>query len=334
MVPIKLMAYRLSLVPLDHERRTALQSKETMGMVRLEDLVPEEAGGPAATWYCRQLEIGSILYFPITPFDLPGDNLGFLLGQHQSDAGYHKNIAYRPAQDRITGGAYSRRADRERLHDIMRNYSRRVTHFMSALLSPYAQSWKLDYATFRPKEEEGRNLRLRARNDLLHVDSFPTRPTRGDRILRVFTNINPSRARRWITTDPFDVLIREFSGSELPWPKLRDGTVWRRLHRALARAASVLGFSFAVGSPYDDFMLRFHHFLKENQEFQANCSKERLEFAPYSTWMVFTDMVPHAVLSGQFALEQTYIVSRDSMVYPEKAPVNILEQLRAGDPAT
>ena len=29
-------------------------------------------------------------------------------------------------------------------------------------------------------------MRLRARNDLLHVDSFPTRPVRGDRILRVF----------------------------------------------------------------------------------------------------------------------------------------------------
>jgi hypothetical protein len=43
--------------------------------------------------------------------------------------------------------------------------------------------------------------------------------------------------------------------------------------------------------------------------------------------MVYTDMVSHAVLSGQFALEQTLIVSRQAMVAPEKSPYEVLSRV-------
>jgi hypothetical protein len=78
-------------------------------------------------------------------------------------------------------------------------------------------------------------------------------------------------------------------------------------------------------------MLRFHHFLKANQEFQETCLRTQWEFPPQSTWLVFTDMVSHAVLSGQFALEQTFIVLKDALVLPERAPVRVLERI-AGCP--
>jgi hypothetical protein len=38
-------------------------------------------------------------------------------------------------------------------------------------------------------------------------------------------------------------------------------------------------------------------------------------------------MVPHAVLSGRLALEQTEIVSRESLRNPEQAPSAILERI-------
>jgi hypothetical protein len=39
----------------------------------------------------------------------------------------------------------------------------------------------------------------------MHVDNFPSTPTRGKRILRVFTNVNPSgRARVWRMGEPFE----------------------------------------------------------------------------------------------------------------------------------
>jgi len=80
-------------------------------------------------------------------------------------------------------------------------------------------------------------------------------------------------------------------------------------------------------SRYDHFMLRFHDYLKESTAFQSESSKIRCEFPPQTTWIVFTDAVPHAALSGQFALEHTYIVPLQALLSPEKAPVRLLERL-------
>ena len=38
-------------------------------------------------------------------------------------------------------------------------------------------------------------------------------------------------------------------------------------------------------------------------------------------------MVPHAVLAGQYALEQTFLVEPDAMVAPQHAPLTVLEEL-------
>jgi hypothetical protein len=74
-------------------------------------------------------------------------------------------------------------------------------------------------------------------------------------------------------------------------------------------------------------MLGFHDYLKFNGEYQESCAKYRFEFPPDSTWMVFTDVVPHAVLSGRYALEQTVIVDRESLAGRENAPIEILQGL-------
>jgi 3-deoxy-D-manno-oct-2-ulosonic acid (Kdo) hydroxylase len=101
-----------------------------------------------------------------------------------------------------------------------------------------------------------------------------------------------------------------------------------RRHSGVASAIlRALRWPGADRSPYDRFMHRFHNFIKENERFQAECPTQRWEFPPDSTWLVFTDMVSHAVLEGQYALEQTFIVSREAMVSPEKAPVSVLERL-------
>ena len=39
------------------------------------------------------------------------------------------------------------------------------------------------------------------------------------------------------------------------------------------------------------------------------------------------EVVPHAVESGQFAMEQTLIVPRDALSVPARAPIAILEKL-------
>lgn len=137
-------------------------------------------GQERARHYCRQLERAEILFFDALPFELPEDDLEFLLAQRPNDSRLHKNISYRPEQQVLRGFGSSNAEDVTRMRRIMRDYSAHVTHFLSKVLVPYAEHWSLDFASFRPLEEEGRDLPLHKRNDLLHVDAFPSRPTRGD----------------------------------------------------------------------------------------------------------------------------------------------------------
>jgi len=279
-------------------------------------------------WCCEQLELGNILYFPTIPFEFSDDWREFLLQQRKSESRHHKNIAYRPAEDRLTGFGSEDKEAQERVHSILRGYSKRVVDFLSNLLPDYRQHWRLDYASFRPFEERGRDLRVRARNDLLHTDAFPTRPTNGDRILRFFTNINPEQPRVWLTGQTFEVLAEQYAAQAgLPSAGAQHTGVVQSFARLGRSVAKALHLPVTTRSAYDDFMLRFHHFLKENTQFQQSCPKTRHEFPPGSCWMVFTDMVSHAVLSGQFALEQTFIVPRKAMVTPQHAPVSVLERL-------
>jgi hypothetical protein len=290
---------------------------------------PSEAPSEAqARAWCERLEAGEILYFPQSPITLDSGDLSFLLGQQQTGSALHKNIAYKPNLDVVSGldAGSTSAEDAQHLQAVMRQYSKEVTHFLKGFLSPYQGRWRLDYASFRPQEEEGRDLPLRRRNDLLHTDAFPTRPTRGARILRFFNNIHPTRTRDWIVGDAFPALARLYAPSQISLP--RAGNAATRTARSLASAA---GLGRAIPSlkrsPYDDFMMRFHNFLKENSSFQADCRKEHLQFPPGSSWMVYTDMVPHAVLSGQYALEQTFLVEHEAMVSPEFSPLSVLQAM-------
>jgi hypothetical protein len=276
----------------------------------------------------RGLEMGDILYFPVSPPLVSESDRAFLVMQKQVDASYHKNVSYRPLEDRLKGVDQDDAAQRERVHAIMRGYSQRAIAFMSTLLNRYAASWKIDFASFRPIEEEGRRVSLHSRNDLLHFDSFPTRPSHGDRLLRIFTNINPDRPRVWITTDHFEDLAGRFA--ERVGLHRKPGAL-ETCKNLTVKAAAKLGLPVVDRPPYDRFMLRIHHAMKEDAGFQQSCRKDRWEFPAGSTWIVFTDSASHACLSGQYMLEQTFIVRRSSLTCPEKAPIAILEKL-AGHP--
>jgi hypothetical protein len=298
-----------------------------MGLVTItqESLGGVRSDSQARAW-CAQLEAGEILYFPETPVPISQDDLTFLLDQQQTNSSLHKNIAYKPKIDKLSGvDANTAGPAAVRLQSIMRQYSTDVVAFLTGFLSPYRTRWELDYASFRPQEEEGRDLPLRRRNDLLHTDAFPTRPTHGARILRFFNNLHPSRTRDWVVGDPFAKMVRQFAPAEIaPLPD-----------SALSRAAKGLGRAVGLGaalpsikrSPYDDFMMRFHNFLKENSRFQAECAKYPWQFPAGSSWMVYTDTVPHAVLAGQYALEQTLLVKPETLVAPETSPLKVLEEI-------
>lgn len=277
---------------------------------------------------CRTIEQGRIIYFPQPPFELSQDDREFLLSQKQSAFKGHKNISYRPTTDVLRGADTESPEAAAKLQDVMRRFSKNVTGFLANFLAPYAKDWKLDFASYRPLEEQNRDNSLHKRNDLMHVDAFPSRPTHGGRILRCFVNINPSRVRVWETTEGFNTVAEKFA----------DDAGLRKFAAGASSPASVLLRKFApvfkvVGikgmdrSAYDKFMLRFHDYLKESNDYQQKWTKYRMEFPPGSCWMVYTDQVPHAVLSGQYAMEQTYIIPLKAMVAPELSPARVLEKM-------
>jgi hypothetical protein len=287
--------------------------------------VAVDALEPRSDWY-RHLEEGRVLFFPKTPFDVAESHRETLRKTAQVAGAHHKNIAYRPARNRVTG--FEKAADSEALRDALRSYSQNALRFLGEFVPRYMQKARVDFASFRPQEEEGRDLPTNKRNDLLHVDAFPSRPTRGDLILRIFTNINLEKSRVWMVSDAFGEAARQHaeaaglagiaSSSKSPLARLRAG---------VAPALAAMGIGAANRSAYDRFMLGFHDYLKHSADYQRDCPKYRLEFPPDSTWMCFTDVVPHAVLSGRFALEQTVIVSRESLLDRRNAPVEILQEI-------
>jgi len=150
---------------------------------------------------------------------------------------------------------------------------------------------------------------------LLHVDAFPSRPMRGRRILRFFANVSPASERRWQVGEPFEDFARAFL------PRLRPhfgGKSW---------LYGKLGVTHGRRSPYDELMLSLHDAAKLDSEFQQNSPQSAVSFPPGSCWLVFTDMVLHAALGGEFALEQTFHLDVDELAEPDLAPIRVLERL-------
>src|SRR5215216_4773581 len=109
---------------------------------------------------CRLLEEGNILFFDRQPFEIETGDIEFLLSAKQSNTRLHKNISYRPEKKIIRGFPKSDQALYDRLCSAMHDFSARATEFLAGFLSPYASRWLLDYASFRPIEEAGRDLPL------------------------------------------------------------------------------------------------------------------------------------------------------------------------------
>ncbi len=263
------------------------------------------------------LERGEILHFRECPFPLPSvEDQNFLYAQQLGL--FRKNISYDPATQLASGFRRSAPDQKARLAEILGSFADQANDWLRSILPAYKNHWQRDRASFRPEEEATRKLRRTARNDLIHVDAFPTRPTGGARLLRLFLNINQTDPRVWVTSESFPDLYREF-GDRLrdkrssvlrPWTLLPDfpWSWWRK----------------APLTNYDKFMLQFHHFLKSNDTFQEKCPKRFWKFPPGSVWVAFTDSLSHAVLRGQYALEHSFFVGLDGLVLPELAPATIL----------
>jgi hypothetical protein len=267
-----------------------------------------------------RLERGEVIYFAQCPFPIPqGDDRQFLFEQTLGGR-VHKNIAYDPASDQASGYTRHSAAQAERLRGLLAEFAGTATRWLGEQLPGYAARWELDRVSYRPAEEATRVLRLKARNDLMHVDAFPSRPTQGWRILRLFVNLNLTDPRIWVTSDPFARLLERF-GRTVGLPSSQQLSLGNRLRNGLLR---LFRPNKRPRTVYDSFMLKFHDFLKANEEFQERGPKRHWSFAPGSAWLAITDTCSHAVLRGRYALEHSYFLDPQSLALPDESPAALL----------
>jgi len=199
----------------------------------------------------------------------------------------------------------------------------RVRELLQREMPGFTRGWTPGTSSFRPLEEEGRNLSAHASNELIHVDAGAYGATHGDRILRFFVNLNPSRERVWISKGTFDELFaRHGHEAGVDAGPLEPAVP----ERALSGLLSALQRRFPMArvldtSPYDRRMRRFHNWMKDTKAFQEP-PHERISFAPFSAWMVLTDGVSHACVRGQHALVDTFLVPLRNC--QRKAPYHLL----------
>lgn len=258
------------------------------------------------------LERGGIVVLPQLPFALePGEDR-FLTTDLFS--GESKNVSFDPATGKV-GGVKLEGAELEALKAMVARYSTFAETTLKALAAPYAPHLQRRRTSFRPGPVDTRVMSARKDDRRLHVDAFPANPNQGRRILRVFTNVHPAgQPRVWeVANDVFE----GFAKRRLATVKPRAGGAWRE----------AVGLTKGRRTAYDSAMLQLHDQAKLDEAWQAAEPKTRLEFAPGSTWLVYTDAVLHAALSGQHLFEQTFLLPPEAMVEPARAPVRILERL-------
>jgi hypothetical protein len=269
----------------------------------------------------ESLEQGEIIYFPVCPFSwsVTAADHQFLLEQRLH--GPHKSISLDPVTGRSSGLRHKNPGQGQRLRGLLAAFAQRAAAWLARALPRYAGHIRPDRVNLHPDEEATRRVRQNARNDLLHVDAFPSRPTGGRRILRLFVNINPTEPRIWVTSEAFPGLLDRY-GREVGFPLAgEDSWTWQV-------SRTVLGL-FRRGQPvsvYDHFMRRFHDFLKRNEAFQERCRKRFWTFPPGSAWLAFTDTVSYGVLRGQHALDYTAFVAAEALALPELSPPLLLQR--------
>jgi hypothetical protein len=228
---------------------------------------------------------------------------------------HNKNISYDPASGALkgtpTGGP-----ERAGLLAMMTAFSAAANRFINELLPRYRGSLALGRASYRPVEIVGREYSSLKDDKRLHIDAFPSTPTLGRRILRLFCNINPSEEPRlWHIGEAFEQHAARF----LP-----------RIARPSASKAwllAMIGATRGRRSAYDQLMLGLHDASKRDQVFQANADYETVRFPAGSSWLCFTDQVVHAALAGQYALEHTFYLPIEAMAEPDRSPLRTLARM-------
>ena len=259
------------------------------------------------------VEDGLVLSFPQLPFALAEAERKFL-DERWAD-GQAKNISVRWPGGELRGAA-AEGADLEALRALIVRYAEHSEAFVLRLFPHYTGHLRRGNSSFRPAHVATRQTSWRKDDTRLHVDAFPSNPTHGTRLLRVFSNVNPSGVpRAWRVGERFEDHARRY----LP-----------KIGRPLPLSAWLLqtaGITKRRRTEYDHLMLQLHDRAKADAGFQQNGPQARVDFAPGTTWVVYSDQVLHAAMGGQHMMEQTFYLDVEHLQQPATSPLRTLERL-------
>lgn len=259
------------------------------------------------------LETGRVLILPQLAFEPDLQNYSKIPQTVLSGA--RKNVSYDPQTGFISGMIQEADWSAE-IMNLLTQFAKSADMFMRALLPRYETDLICARTSWRPAEIAGRHYSPRHDDRRLHVDAFPTRPTGGSRILRLFTNIDHGGSpRHWQVGEHFE----DFAVKLLPHVRTQfPGESW---------LLKQFGLTKTTRTPYDTLMLGLHDKAKLNPQYQTSAPKADLILAPGTTWLCFTDSVLHAALSGRNVLEQTFLLPVSAMANPDLSPLRVLERL-------
>jgi hypothetical protein len=261
------------------------------------------------------LERDGLLIVDTEPFTLSTEELA-ALANHCSD-GRSKNASFNPRTDEVDGVVGGPQGVAG-LKALMARYSAWAEQLVAELFPAYGASLQPGRTSLRRRSVQDEPPLSRRKDDRsLHLDAFTSQPVAGRRILRVFSNIDPSGAEReWAIADGgFEDYARRFQGRT------------RRLLPGEARVLEGLALTKARRTHYDQIMLGMHDAAKRDRGYQLSAPRRYVSFPAGATWLAFTDQTPHAAVSGQCAVEQTFYVPVEALADPARSPLRVLERI-------
>ena len=259
------------------------------------------------------LEAGKVLYFPRLGFELLPQERPLLRADIRDPGSRNISLDVNGRLKGAAGDAVTQAAAAA----MIGRFRERALGLIGALLPHYVPLLRMAPTSYRPMQVETRAQSWRADDRRLHVDSFPSRPNYGERILRVFANVNPEGVPRvWRVGEPFETVARTFL------PKAKPYVAWQ------ARALRALRVTKSLRSEYDHLMLQLHDGMKRDMLYQQRAPQETVPFPAGAIWVCFSDQTSHAVMSGQYMLEQTLHLPPGREYDPSASPLAILTRLK------
>ena len=258
------------------------------------------------------LEAGKVLFFPRLGFAVQPDEQALL--REDMLAPKSRNVSL--GADGVLKGAAGSAAEQQALAAMVGRFRQQALRLVDDLLPEYQGLLRIAPTSFRPRQVETRAQSVRADDQRMHVDAFPSRPSYGERLLRVFTNLNPHGVPRvWRVGEDFETIARRFL------PQAKPYRLWQ------AKLLNAVHATKSLRSEYDHLMLQLHDLMKFDEQYQKNGTQVTVPFPPGSVWVCFSDQATHAVMSGQFMMEQTLYLPPGKEVDPQASPLAILTRL-------